>query len=83
MPSVNLRMQKCQEQIPEDLIAEIKEIGWKAQNRLNSRYKSLCRNGKKPQVAITAVGRELLGFVWAIGVYVERAQAAKEGKKAA
>lgn len=83
MPSVNLRMQKCQEQIPEDLIAEIKEIGWKAQNRLNSRYKSLCRNGKKPQVAITAVGRELVGFVWAIGVYVERAQAAKEGKKAA
>ena len=82
-PAVNLRMQKCQEQIPKALIAELKEIAWKAQCRLNSRYKSLCRNGKKPQVAITAVGRELLGFVWAIAVYVENHQATKEGKKAA
>ena len=30
--------------------------------------------GKSKQQAITAVGRELLGFIWAIGVDVERAQ---------
>jgi transposase len=82
-PAVNLRMQKCQDQIPENLVAEVKEIAWKAQRRLNSRYKWLCHNGKKRQVAITAVGRELLGFVWAIAVYVENGQATKEGKKAA
>jgi hypothetical protein len=76
-------MQKCQEQVPENLLGDVKEIAWKAQCRLNSRYKSLCRKGKKPQVAITAVGRELLGFVWAIAVRVENGQATKEGKKVA
>ena len=80
---MNLRIQKCQEQISEEQIAEIKEIAWKAQCRLHGRYKSLCLKGKKPQVAITAVGRELLGFVWSIGVYVESRQATKEGKDAA
>jgi transposase len=82
-PTVNLRMQKCQDQIPEALIAEVKEIAWKAQHRLHGRYKSLCVRGKKPQVAITAVARELLGFVWAIAVYVETNQTTKEAKDAA
>ncbi len=28
--------------------------------------------GKSKQQTVTAVGRELLGFIWAIGVHVER-----------
>ena len=53
------------------LSEEVKEIAWKAQHRLHARYRKLLAQGKnKPQI-VTAVGRELLGFVWAIGVNVE------------
>lgn len=56
------------------LSAEVQEIAWKAQHRLHGRYQKLLAKGKnKPQI-VTAVGRELLGFVWAIGVHVERQQ---------
>jgi transposase len=49
----------------------IKDIAWKAQWRLSTRYRKLSARGKsKPQV-ITALGRELLGFVWAIAVRIE------------
>jgi transposase len=51
--------------------AEVTEIAWKAQHRLHARYHHLIRKGKYPQEAATAVGRELLGFIWAIGVNVE------------
>jgi transposase len=49
----------------------VKEIAWKAQNRLHKRYRSLAAAGKDPQKAITALGRELLGFIWAIGTRTE------------
>jgi len=53
------------------LSEEVKEIAWKAQHRLHTRYRKLAAQGKnKPQI-VTAVGRELLGFIWAIGVNVE------------
>jgi len=42
------------------------EIGWKTQSRLCRRYRALAAGGKRPTVAITAVVRELAGFVWAI-----------------
>jgi transposase len=51
---------------------EVKEIAWKAQHRLHKRYRTLVAAGKEKQKVITAVGRELLGFIWAIGVQVER-----------
>lgn len=44
----------------------IKDISWKAQLRLCKRYRKLVARGKKSQVAITAVARELVGFMWAI-----------------
>jgi transposase len=50
----------------------IKEIAWKAQHRLFHRYRKLTGAGKTRQQAVTAVGRELLGFIWAIGVHLER-----------
>ena len=51
--------------------AEVKAIAWKAQHRLNARYRHLTARGKCKQETVTAVGRELLGFIWAIGVKVE------------
>ena len=57
-----------------DLPEEIKAIAWKAQHRLHARYAKLLAKGKAKQLAITAVGRELLGFIWAIGVAAERSQ---------
>lgn len=50
---------------------EVKEIAWKAQHRLHNRCRELLTTGKnKPQI-VTAIGRELLGFIWAIGVKTE------------
>ena len=42
-------------------------IAWKAQTRLHNRLKKLIGRGKHPAEAVTAVARELAGFVWAIG----------------
>ena len=44
----------------------VKDIAWKAQLRLCRRYRQLLSRGKKSQVAITAVARELVGFMWFI-----------------
>ena len=52
----------------------MKAIAWKAQHRLHARYRKLLGRGKCQQQVVTAVGRELLGFIWAIGVTVERQQ---------
>jgi transposase len=50
---------------------DIKDIAWKAQWRLHTRYKKLLAAGKKKPQIVTAVGRELLGFIWAIAVRTE------------
>jgi hypothetical protein len=52
--------------MPKDIPQAAKDIAWKAQQRLCKRYRKLLGRGKKPQVAVTAVARELLGFMWAI-----------------
>jgi transposase len=43
----------------------VQEIAWKAQSRLAARYRALARRGKKPTVVVTAIARELAGFLWA------------------
>jgi transposase len=50
----------------------IRAMAWKAQHRLHARYAKLLAKGKAKQQVITAVARELLGFIWAIGVAAER-----------
>jgi transposase len=60
-------VRKRQEDVPE----EIKEIAWKAQHRLHTRYMRLAAAGKNQRKIVTALGRELLGFVWAIGIKAE------------
>ena len=67
-PAIGPRLRKRQETVPEP----IKEIAWKAQVRLHRRYMKLAAAGKDPRKIVTAVARELLGFVWAIGVKAER-----------
>ncbi|MGH7163921.1 MAG: hypothetical protein ACREIS_00170, partial [Nitrospiraceae bacterium] len=44
----------------------IQDIGWKAQLRLCLRFRRLTCRGKHPNIAVTAVGRELIAFMWAI-----------------
>jgi transposase len=55
----------------EKLSEEVREIAWKAQHRLYARYRKLSARGKNKQQVITAIGRELLGFIWAIGKKAE------------
>lgn len=60
---------------------ETKAIAWKAQWRLCTRYKKLAAQGKNKPKIVTAIGRELLGFIWAIAVRTE-AQFTAERKAA-
>jgi len=69
-PAMSAELKKRQEGLSE----EVKEIAWKAQHRLCTRYRRLLAKGKPRQKVTTAIGRELLGFVWAIGVQVEKEQ---------
>jgi transposase len=68
-PGVGPSLRKRQEGISEP----IKEIAWKAQHRLHKRYCRLAAAGKDRRKIVTAVGRELLGFIWAIGIKAEAA----------
>ena len=54
------------------LSVEVKEIAWKAQHRLYRRFLRLVARGKLPQQAVVAVARDLVGFICAIGVQVEK-----------
>jgi transposase len=53
---------------------EVKQIAWKAQHRLNKRYKAMSARGKNKNQIVAALGRELLGFIWAIATHVEKQQ---------
>ncbi|HZZ17464.1 MAG TPA: IS110 family transposase [Candidatus Sulfotelmatobacter sp.] len=68
LPRVGAKLRKRQQGVP----AEITEIAWKAQNRLHKRYMKLMNAGKDQRKVMTAVGRELLGFIWAIAVKAEQ-----------
>ncbi len=45
----------------------VRQIAWKAQVRLHSRYKTMLARKKKQQKVLVALARELAGFVWAVG----------------
>lgn len=62
-PAMSLALRKRSADQPESL----KRIGWEAQKRLSRRLTKLLVRGKPRNQAITAVARELAGFVWAIG----------------
>ncbi|NPV71150.1 MAG: transposase [Firmicutes bacterium] len=59
--------------------ARVQAISWKAQVRLCKKYQHLISKGKSPQVAVTAVARELLGFIWAAACEVEKQEIRQDG----
>lgn len=76
LPHVGAALKKRQEGLSE----EVRAISWRAQRRLNLKFRRLTGKGKPGQVAAVAVARELLGFMWAIAWQVrveqERSKAA-------
>ena len=56
------RKLKAVEAVPD----AVREIAWKAQTRLCQRYRHMMAKDKLKQVVVTAIARELAGFVWAI-----------------
>jgi transposase len=54
----------------------VREIAWKAQLRLCSRYRRLAARGKPRTVVTTAIAREMAAFIWAIARHVQPAEAA-------
>ncbi len=47
-------------------LTPVKRIAWKAQMRLNHKFRRLVGRGKPRNKAVVAVARELLGFIWDI-----------------
>jgi transposase len=66
-PGIGKTLRKRQEVVSQ----EVREIAWKAQHRLHARYRKLMARGKNKGQVVTAIGREPLGFIWAIGNKVE------------
>ena len=50
----------------EALPQAIRDIAWKGQLRMCQRYRHLMAAGKARVVVITAIAREMVGFIWAI-----------------
>jgi transposase len=61
-PFVGHALRQRQRGAPED----VKVRAWTAQQRLHRRYRVLAGRGKPKQHVVTAVARELTGFVWAV-----------------
>jgi transposase len=45
--------------------SQVVSHAWRAQQRLHHRYRHLVGHGKRPPVAVAAIARELVGFIWA------------------
>jgi transposase len=65
------RTGRAKHYVLEDLPPAIRDIAAKAQTRLCGHYRALSQRGKKLTVAVTAIARELAGFIWAIGKEVQ------------
>ena len=48
----------------------VQAIAWAAQKRLCGRYRKLSDRGKPKNKVVTAIARELVGFIWAIACEV-------------
>ena len=60
---------------PGKLAKPIRDMAWKAQERLCRRYRKLAQAGKLKTVVTAAIARELSGFVWAIARQAQAAHA--------
>jgi len=68
-PNVQGRALKRQKSLA--LSDAAKRISWKAQQRLHKRFIAMAARGKERGKIVTALARELLGFMWAIAVHTE------------
>ncbi|AHD03695.1 IS110 family transposase [Leisingera methylohalidivorans] len=59
----------------EGLPQAVRDIAWKGQLRMCPRYRHLIAAGKAKVVVITAIAREMAGFIWAIARTVSPAKA--------
>lgn len=60
-PGVGLQLRRRQRGAAPQIVS----AAWRAQQRLTRRYRRLVARGKPKPVVITAIARELTGFVWA------------------
>jgi transposase len=60
-PAIGVTLRSRQHEASPQTLAR----SWQAQRRLHTRYKTMTARGKPAGVAITAMARELAGFVWA------------------
>jgi transposase len=60
-PAIGVTLRRRMDGAPPDTIAR----SWKAQRRLHGKYRRMITGGKAAPEAVTAVARELAGFVWA------------------
>jgi transposase len=68
-PSAQGRLLRRQKALALD--DEVKRILWKAQQRLHKRFTALSARGKAKGQIVTALARELLGFLWNIARHAE------------
>jgi len=69
-PQISVDLKRRQAGQPPAVIAH----AWKAQQRLHARFNHLSYR-KRPQIAVVAVARELVGFLWAVAREIEPASA--------
>lgn len=69
------RLSNRQRALQRELDPRVVEIAWNAQLRLNRRYVRLSMKSKPAGKVVTAVARELVGFIWSIGSTTEAAAA--------
>jgi transposase len=60
-PAIGVTLRRRQRDADPQTLAR----SWRAQRRLHARYKAMTARGKPAAVAVTAMARELAGFVWA------------------
>lgn len=77
------RLAKRQRDLQPDLPPNIAAMAWRAQQRLHRRYWLLTAKAKPKAKIVTAIARELVGFVWAIGRKIEAAHASGRRRVAA
>lgn len=73
-PAVRDKLKKRQNGQPGTIL----DISWTAQTRLHKRFHRLMSRGKASNKAVTAVARELAGFIWAIAKEIEEEKPEKE-----
>lgn len=78
-PKVNKELSRRQEGQPD----YVRQISWKAQNRLHHKFRRMRAHRKIEQKVVVAVARELAGFIWALFDAIHRHEAATHKKGAA